>query len=403
MPGQAVTLFITNSIDYVADLLVKQLGSEHFFRYNTDLWKDYRLLVSDETIEIEDPTGRRVTETDIVKVYRRSSMRASTIFPALAQTDAERYAEEEVWMALTDVLNIFWEQGKVVLNQPLATMRSCKMQQMRIAAKYFTVTPFRFVLGSEAYLRPGVQSVAKSFTFKVCHGVGFYARKVTRAAWTLPGPGLSRTTSRPMRTSRWCSCATGSLLFRFRATPSSPKPSDCARRPPVTRTAAGGPSACRRISNGPSSLSPPRSACTTPRLDFLKKGQRYSFLEANYSANGAGSIRKHQRPHGQNPLRNRSAHAARRLSAAAVALAAVDVTELHGNEMRVQRAGPQKLSVGALPLDAAAVEHHQPVRRLDRCKTVRHDSTVRFPQLRRSVRRKSISFSDSIARFASSR
>jgi len=175
---QGVTLLLTNSIDYVADLLVKNLGSENIFRYNTDLWKDYKLLVSDQTIEIEDPIGRRVTENDLVKVFRRSSMRASNIFPSMQLDNADRYAEEEVWMALNDILNIYWEQGKVVLSQPFATTRSCKMQQMRLAAKFFDVTPFRFAVGSERFFRPGIQSVAKSFTFKYADGIGFYARKV---------------------------------------------------------------------------------------------------------------------------------------------------------------------------------------------------------------------------------
>ncbi len=178
MNKQGITLLLTNSIDYVADLLVKNLGSENVFRYNTDLWKDYKLLVSDTTMEIEDPIGRRIVETDIAKVFRRSSMRASNIFPSMQLNNADRYAEEEVWMALNDLLNICWEQGKVVLSQPFATTRSCKMQQMRLAAKYFTVTPFRFVVGSEKFLRPGFQSVAKSFTFKYADGIGFYARKV---------------------------------------------------------------------------------------------------------------------------------------------------------------------------------------------------------------------------------
>lgn len=188
MNERAVTLLITNSIDYVADLLVKNLGSDNVFRYNTDLWQDYKLLVSDKTIEIEDPIGRHVTETNIAKVFRRSSMRASTIFPTMQLSDAERYAEEEVWMAWSDILNIFWEQGKVVLNQPLATMRSCKMQQMRLAAKHFAVTPFRFVVGSEKYLRPGIQSVAKSFSFKFADGIGFYARKVDESSLDVSHP-----------------------------------------------------------------------------------------------------------------------------------------------------------------------------------------------------------------------
>jgi len=283
VPGQAVTLFITNSIDYVADLLVKQLGSEHFFRYNTDLWKDYRLLVSDETIEIEDPTGRRVTETDIVKVYRRSSMRASTIFPALAQTDAERYAEEEVWMALTDVLNIFWEQGKVVLNQPLATMRSCKMQQMRIAAKYFTVTPFRFVLGSEAYLRPGVQSVAKSFTFKFANGVGFYARKVDEGSLDASWPWFL--TYYIEADEDVTVVFVRDRLFAFSLSRDAFIAETIDWRKSPTRYAHRG----WRAFGLPADLERAIFAFAAEiglhyaRLDFLKKGQRYTFLEANYS------------------------------------------------------------------------------------------------------------------------
>ena len=176
--SKPVTLLIANSIDYAADLLVKNLGSEKVFRYNTDLWQQYSLLISDQEIELQDPTGRKASENSIVKVFRRSSMRASTLFTSRPLSDGERYAEEEVWMAMSDLLNIFWEQGKVVLNQPLATLRSCKLQQMRIARKYFQVTPFRFLLGRPEKLRPQFQSVAKSFSFKFADGIGFYARKV---------------------------------------------------------------------------------------------------------------------------------------------------------------------------------------------------------------------------------
>ena len=35
-----VTLLITNSIDYVSDLLVARLGGARVFRLNTDLWND---------------------------------------------------------------------------------------------------------------------------------------------------------------------------------------------------------------------------------------------------------------------------------------------------------------------------------------------------------------------------
>src|SRR5579872_262631 len=127
-----VTLLISNSIDYLSDLLVARLGAERVFRYNTDLWHDYAVCVSADGVEISDPTGRRVEDAAIAKVYRRSSMRGSVIFPQKQFSDLERYAEEEVYAAWADLFNIFWHQGKIVLSQPLGTLRSGKLMQFRI-------------------------------------------------------------------------------------------------------------------------------------------------------------------------------------------------------------------------------------------------------------------------------
>lgn len=58
MPAkQPVTLLITNSIDYAADLLVQKLGSDRVFRYNTDLWRDYSLCFDGSGIEVSESDG----------------------------------------------------------------------------------------------------------------------------------------------------------------------------------------------------------------------------------------------------------------------------------------------------------------------------------------------------------
>jgi hypothetical protein len=173
-----ITLLITNSIDYVSDLLVSRLGSARVFRYNTDLWREYALCFSAAGVEISDPTGRSATDATIAKVYRRSAMRGSMLFPQTKLTDLERYAEEEVYSAWADILNVFWNQGKVVLSQPLATLRSGKLQQMQIAPRYFEIAPYRFVFNRGDLLRPGTASVCKSFNFKYADGIGFYSSKV---------------------------------------------------------------------------------------------------------------------------------------------------------------------------------------------------------------------------------
>jgi len=173
-----VTLLISNSIDYAADLLVSRLGSNRVFRYNTDLWREYALSFSPAGIEISDPTGRTATDADIAKVYRRSSMRGSVLFPQTRLSDLERYAEEEVHAAWADLFNIFWEQGKIVLSQPLGTLRSGKLQQLAIAPKYFEITPYSFLFNRPDRLRAGTVSVCKSFNFKYADGIGFYSSKV---------------------------------------------------------------------------------------------------------------------------------------------------------------------------------------------------------------------------------
>ena len=189
MPQPPVTLLLTNSVDYVADLVVTNLGTEHVFRYNSDMWQDYKVRVTEDVIELENPAGRRITDADIAKVYRRSNARASVLFPDRPASTEERDLEEEIWSAWNDVVSILWGEGKVVLLQPWASMRLGKLQQLRMARKHFAITPSRFLINFPAALRPGVESVAKSFNFKYELGIGFYSQKVredtTRSAMSV--------------------------------------------------------------------------------------------------------------------------------------------------------------------------------------------------------------------------
>lgn len=283
MSPHPVTLIITNSIDYVVDLLVSRLGSENVFRFNTDLWKDYKLLVTDSTIEIEDPTGRHVTDTDIAKVYRRSAMRASTIFPHLELSDGERYAEEEVWVALSDIVNIFWEQGKVVLIQPLSTMRTAKMQQLRIAAKYFEATPYRFVVGHEDYLHKGRKSVAKSFTFKFADGIGFYTRKVDEGDLDPSHPWFLTDFVDADQDVTVALVRDELFAFALDREPFIDDTIDWRKAP--TEYAHRGWDPISLPENLKRAIFSFAEAVSVhyARLDFLKKGSRYIFLEANYT------------------------------------------------------------------------------------------------------------------------
>ena len=284
MPAdRPVTLLITNSIDYAADLLVRRLGSDRVFRYNTDLWRDYALHFSGSGVEVADPTGRRIRDETIAKVYRRSSMRGSVLFPQNELTELERYAEEEVFVAWADLLNIFWEQGKIVLSQPLATLRSGKLQQLRVAPKYFEVPPYRFVFNRGDQLRPGTASVCKSFNFKYADGIGFYSQRVDEGSLDPAQPWFL--TEYIDATHDVTVAVVRDELFAFELDRSIfiAETIDW-RRAPVRHAHRG----WKRV-DVPASL---QSAILGfmaqvgqhfARIDFLRQGDRYVFLEANYN------------------------------------------------------------------------------------------------------------------------
>ena len=163
-----VTLLITNSIDYLADLLVARLGSERVFRYNTDLWRDYAVCISADGVEISDPTGRSVTDSNIAKVYRRSAMRGSVLFPQLELTDLERYAEEEVYAAWADLFNIFWHQGKIVLSSAAGHAPVGKIAATADRAEIFRDHPISLCSESRGPISAGNSIGLQEFQFQIC-------------------------------------------------------------------------------------------------------------------------------------------------------------------------------------------------------------------------------------------
>ncbi len=283
MNQEPVTLLITNSIDYLADLLVSKLGVDNVFRFNTDLWQQYRLCVTDSDIELEDPIGRKVTESRIAKIYRRSAMRASMVMPSLKLTDGERYAEEEVWMAWSDLVNMFWAQGKVVLIQPSSSTRSGKLHQLRIAGRYFEVPDYRFLVGREDRLRAGTESVAKSFNFKFSDGIGFYSQKVDEGDLDPEQPWFL--TDYVDADQDVTVAVVRDELFAFALDRKEflSETIDWRRAPSQYAHKAWEPTDLPSdIIEGIFAFMSDMGAHYA-RIDFLKKGDRYSFLEANFA------------------------------------------------------------------------------------------------------------------------
>ena len=163
-PSHPVTFLYTNSFDGTADLVVRELGAANVFRCNFDLWADYRLRIGPGDFEISNPAGRLIGPEDVAKVYWRKPMPSREIFPERSFATEEVYAEEEIWYALRDLVNLLWEQGKVVLVEPFPENRVGKFVQMRVAADLFQVPPWQFLRGAPEYLAPKKEAVVKSLT-----------------------------------------------------------------------------------------------------------------------------------------------------------------------------------------------------------------------------------------------
>lgn len=176
-PG--ITLLYTNSYDGTADLVVRELGGANVFRFNFDLWADYRLRIGPRDFEIRSPGGRIIRPEDVAKVYWRKPMPYREIFPERSFATERVYADEEMWYALRDLVNLLWEQGKVVLVEPLAENRVGKFVQMRVAADLFQVPPWQFLRDAPEYLAPKKEAVVKSLTLsRVAKGAVLYATRV---------------------------------------------------------------------------------------------------------------------------------------------------------------------------------------------------------------------------------
>lgn len=159
-----VTFVFTNSHDVTADLLVSKIGADRIFRFNFNLWRDYKIRVTESDFEIENPTGRKVTANEVAKFYWRKPMRWKHMSPGLEVPARVNYMEEELWYVMREVTNMLWSQGRLVLVEPFADMRCGKLIQAKLARRYFNVPDFKCVFGSSELLQHGRVSVVKSLT-----------------------------------------------------------------------------------------------------------------------------------------------------------------------------------------------------------------------------------------------
>jgi hypothetical protein len=161
---QKVTFIYTNSHDATADLLVTQIGADRLFRFNFNMWGDYKIQLSDAGFEIHNPVGRRVTLDDVAKFYWRKPLSEKQLDVNASVPARVNYIEEELWYMMREVANHLRSLGRLVLVEPYADARCGKVLQSKLASRYFTVPRYKCVFGSSQWLRPGHRAVVKSLT-----------------------------------------------------------------------------------------------------------------------------------------------------------------------------------------------------------------------------------------------
>ena len=134
-------LLLTNSIDGTADVFVHLCGERRqpVFRFNIDLWLDYRLAWTPSGFAMADPSGRTLVSDDVAAcLWRRPSLQDT---PAWRGGTAEdRIATEaELHAVVREIAEWARARGRLRLIEPSAPRRVGRLAQMRVAKEFFLV------------------------------------------------------------------------------------------------------------------------------------------------------------------------------------------------------------------------------------------------------------------------
>ncbi|OSS42188.1 Glutathione synthase/Ribosomal protein S6 modification enzyme (glutaminyl transferase) [Desulfurella amilsii] len=121
------------------------MGENGVFRFNSDCFEKYKIVLNNDGFEIRDPLDRIANNTNINKVlYRKPSLKQDLLIKPKQLSDEEDYIDKELYYAAREIINLAWMQRKVVLIEPLVDFRVGKFVQLSVAKKYFNVPNYEF-------------------------------------------------------------------------------------------------------------------------------------------------------------------------------------------------------------------------------------------------------------------
>jgi hypothetical protein len=159
-------LLLTNTIDSTADTLV-HLCSERqqaVFRFNIDLWLDYRFAWTPSGFAIRDPSERMVRSEDVSScLWRRPSLQETPAWRG--GTPGDRVATEaELHAIVREIGEWSRARGYLRLIEPTSPRRVGRLAQMRVASEFFFVPDWSVGWG---YRRPAGRCMVKRFVPEV--------------------------------------------------------------------------------------------------------------------------------------------------------------------------------------------------------------------------------------------
>jgi hypothetical protein len=134
-------------MDGTTDLLLPFLvGRMEVFRFNVDMWRSYRIEITDEAFCIEDPTGRFITQRHCSSFYLRKPYFFDEDRMKPAGGDIDSWCQYQIRSILDGIYWICKAAKKVRLVERNADRRLPKILQLRLAKDYFCVPSWNVTL-----------------------------------------------------------------------------------------------------------------------------------------------------------------------------------------------------------------------------------------------------------------
>lgn len=134
-------LILTNSIDGTADILAHLCAERRqpVFRFNIDLWLDYRFAWTSPGFAIRDPSERSVDSAEISScLWRRPSLRETPEWRGGTAEDRSS-TEAELHAVFREIAGWARARGRLRLIEPDGPRRAGRLAQMRVASEFFSV------------------------------------------------------------------------------------------------------------------------------------------------------------------------------------------------------------------------------------------------------------------------